>query len=245
MAVDQKRNEIPPEEENIREILSKRFNLKAYWTFREGINFFLTEEYRNSFPLQVIINDSLFDTIKRDVETQRLETANSVEEIEQILNYDPVVDFEKLNSQRSELRKAEIKWRNLKRYGSIDIERKLSYSEKKEEKLRYFCSNIKIKPGVLILYIIKHIDKFSSEIQIPLALENLLSTFKKTSPLKNDKNIEQTKTEIELKKEIEQLLKDVVPELENLFETTKNSFHKIKEATAQQICDDPPQGLYT
>jgi len=246
MSEDQKQTEISPKEESIKEILSKRFSKKAYWTFKEGINYFLPEEYRNSFPLQVIINDSLFDTIKRDIETndqtkiQRLETFNSGEEIEQILNYDPVEDFENFKSNRPEKRKVELQFRKWKRSNSIDIDGKLGFYEIKEDKLKYFCSHVKIKPEILIIYIIDHIDQFSSEIVIPPKLENLLSTCQKNAPLEKNKNIGQISSKT-TKAEIEQLLKDVYPELENLFETTKKNLKqnglKVKKATAEQICD--------
>jgi len=175
MSNEQKLNELSLEEKKIREILSKRFNRIAYWTLKEGINYFLPVEYKNNFPLQGIISHSLFETIKRDVEVQRLETLNSVEEIKQILNYDPVADFEKMKFRRSELRKAEMRFRNLKRGRSMDLERKLSFDEIKEDRLKYFCSNIKIKPEILIIYIINHIDQFSSEIEIPHSLENIIN----------------------------------------------------------------------
>lgn len=184
MSNDQKQNELSPEEETIRDILSKRINKKAYWTLKEGINYFLTDKDKNNFPLQGIIDNSLFEIIKRDIETQRLETFNSVEEIKEILDYDPVADFEKIKSQRSDLRKAEMRLRNLKRYGSIDKEMEFSFNEIEREKLHYFCSKIKIKPVILILYIIEHIDLFSSEIEIPPKIEDIFAMVNELKDIK-------------------------------------------------------------
>ena len=92
------------EDERIQKVLSKRFGLRPYWTFQEGLNFFLPVEYQNSFPLSVLINDYLFETLKREVETQRLETINDIEEVKQILAYDPVADRKKRKSHRSRCR---------------------------------------------------------------------------------------------------------------------------------------------
>lgn len=154
------------EEERIKKELSKRFGERSYWTFQEGLNFFLPLEYRNSFPLSVLINDYLFETLKREVETQRLETTNDIDEVEQILAYDPVADREKSKSKR------------------IGKQRKLSFSEIQEEKRKFFCSKIKIKPENLICYIIDHIDLFSSEIEIPSWLVRLIDDVQ--GPIKNN-----------------------------------------------------------
>jgi hypothetical protein len=86
--------------------------------------------------------------LKREVETQRLETINNTEEVKRILAYDPVADRKKCKSYR------------------IDKQRKLSFPEIQEEKRRFFCSKIKIKPEILICYIIDHINLFSSEVEM-------------------------------------------------------------------------------
>lgn len=205
------------EDERIKKGLSKRFGRRPYWTFQEGLNFFLPLEYRNSFPLSVLINDYLFETLKREVETQRLETFNDMEEVKQILAYTPVADREQHKSHR------------------IDKQKKLSPSEIREEKRRYFCSKIKIKPEKLILYIIKHIQLFSSEMEIPPKLKNLLSTSQDT-PILKDNISDEPKSKSDLKTEIEQLLNDVSPELENLYDRTKHKIKNIKYITADEVC---------
>ncbi|HBT86905.1 hypothetical protein [Desulfobacter sp.] len=218
------------EDEIIQKELSKRFGLKAYWTFQEGINHFLIDKaYQNSFPLSVIINDFLFDIIKRDVEAQRLETINDIEEVKQILAHDPVAAYEKRKDTWTEQRIAKIQKRNLKQYGSK--EKIFSVDEKEEEKRKFFCSKIKIKPETLICYIVDHIDLFSSEIEIPSKLQAMLQTVENLSVTENENVIKPTK------EEVEELLMDVSPELERFYNTTKNVLDKkIKDTTAEEIC---------
>lgn len=172
MSNNQKNSSPLLEDERIRKELSKRFGLPPYWTFQEGINFFLPVEYQNSFPLSVIINDYLFEMLRREVETQRLETFNKIEEVEKILDYDPVAAYEKRKATWTKERATKIQLRNLKSYGSK--ERKFSFDEIQEEKRKYFCSNIRIKPEILICYIIDHIDLFSNEVEIPSWLARLI-----------------------------------------------------------------------
>ena len=196
MSDNQKNSPTLLENERIRKELSKRFGLKRYWTFREGINFFLPVEYRNSFPLSVIIDDYLFDCMKQDVEpegdteVQRLKTFNSVKDAEQILA--------DINSK--------AQWSTSKKG------RKLSFDQIQEEERRYFCSKIKIKPEILICYIIDHIDLFSSEVEIPPKLQDWLSTVKELpATVENKEVIKPTK------EEVEELLTKVSPDSELKF----------------------------
>ncbi len=182
MSNNQKNSFTLLEDGKIQKELSKRFGLKRYWTFQEGINFFLPVEYRNSFPLSVIINDYLFDCMKQDVEpegdtkVQRLKTFNSVKDAEQI-----VADIN---------RKAQ--WSRSKKG------RKLSFNEIQEEKRKYFCSKIKIKPEILICYIIDHIDLFSSEIEIPEGIKRILNKTNETLEQKLNNLIQEVGLEIDL-----------------------------------------------
>jgi|GEM_PF-2355251 len=229
MSNNQKNSSPLLEDERIRKELSKRFRLPPYWTFQEGINFFLPVEYQNSFPLSVIINDYLFEMLRREVETQRLETFNKIEEVEKILAYDPVAAYEKRKATWTKERATKIQLRNLKSYGSK--ERKFSFDEIQEEKRKYFCSNIRIKPETLICYIVDHIDLFSSEIEIPSKLQAMLQTVENLSVTENENVIKPTK------EEVEELLMDVSPELERFYNTTKNVLDKkIKDTTAEEIC---------
>ena len=210
MSNNQKISSTLLKDKRIQEELSKRFGSRPYWTFQEGINFFLPIEYRNSFPLSVIINDYLFETLKREVETQQLETINDIEEVKQILS-----DLES-NSQWTISKKG----------------RKLSFSERQEGKRRYFCSKIKIRPEILICYIIDNIDLFSSEIEIPSKLQAILQTVENLSVTENENVIKPTK------EEVEELLMDVSPELERLFDTTQNTLKKKpKDTTTEEICN--------
>lgn len=171
-------------DERIQKELSEQFDFPSYWTLKEGLKFFSPiEEEGKRYPLRRI-KTSKFEIIKRDIEIQKLETFNSQEEIKQILAYDPVADREKLKTQRSALRTTNIKWRNLQRYGSIDKERKLSPSQILDEKIMFFCSNIRIKPEVLICYIINHLELFSSDIEIPSKLARPIEDVQ--SPVKNN-----------------------------------------------------------
>jgi hypothetical protein len=186
-----------PEKEKLREILSNRFNQKAYWTFKEGINFFLPKvKNRNSFSLFEIIDYDLFDTIKRDAETQRLETINDIEDVKQILAYDPVAAYENGKAQWSDAKKIKMEQRNLKRYGFK--ERKFSFDEIQKEKRKFFCSNIRIKPEILICYIIDHIDQFSSEMEIPEGIKRILNWTNETLEQQLDNLIQEVGKEIDL-----------------------------------------------
>ena len=231
MSNNQKNNSPLLEDGRIRKELSKRFGKRRYLTFREGINFFLPEEYQDNFPLSIIINRDLFDTLKQDVKSQDLKTFNDIEDVKQIIAYDPVAELEKSKSQWSALRAVEMKWRNMKRYGSIDKERKLSPSEILDEKIIFFCSKIKIEREILICYIIDHIDLFSSEIEIPPKLQNFLSTVKEFSTTMENKEVIKP-----TKEEVEELLMNVSPELERLYDTAKDGLDKIKYTTSEEIC---------
>lgn len=196
------------EDERIKKELSKRFGSKRYWTFLEGIRFFLPVEYRNnSFPLSVIINDYLFDCMKQDVEpegdnkVQSLKTFTPVKNVEQIL-----ADIDK------------VKW-SISKNG-----RKLSFDEIQEEKRRYFCSNIKVKSEILICYIIDHIDLFSSEVEIPPKVQDWLSTVKDfpiTIENKTESEPDPLQTEDSLEDRLNSLIIKVTCEIELLYEEIK------------------------
>ena len=196
------------EDERIQKKLSERFRSHRYWTFQEGINFFLSKELQNSsFLLLEIISDDLFKCMKQDVEpegdkkAQRLKTFNSVIDAEQI-----VTDINK------------AKWSVSKN------ERKLSFDQIQEEKRRYFCSKIKVKPEILICYIIDHIHLFSSEVEIPPILQDWLSTVKDLSVTvenipESEPNSLQTKDSLEDR--LNRLIIKVTPEIELLYEEIK------------------------
>jgi len=112
---------------------------RRYW-------FFLTYRRRrtsfSTFGSITAFYYSTFKIIKEDIDTQELEVINSKEEIKEILAYDPVAELEKFKSQRSPLRKVEMQWRNLQRYGSIDKERKLSPSVAAKERAEKRAENL-------------------------------------------------------------------------------------------------------
>jgi hypothetical protein len=211
-------------DERIQKELSKRFDFPSYWTLEEGLRFFSPiEEEGKRFPLRRM-KTSKFEKIKRDVETQKLKTISSEKEIKQIIAYDPVADREKLKTQRSALRTAKIKWRNLQHYGSIDKERKLSPSQILDEKIIFFCSNIRIKPEVLIGYIINHLDLFSPDIDPPPKLQDWLSTVKDFSTtIENKPESEPNSLQPgdSLEDRLNSLIKTVTPEIELLYEEIK------------------------
>ena len=197
------------EDERIQKGLSKRFGSNRHWTFLKGIRFFLPVEYRNnSFPLSVIINNELFDCMKQDVEpegdtkVQRLKTFTSVKDVEKILA--------DVNNK--------AKWSKSKK------ERELSSDEIQEEKRRYFCSNIKIKPEILICYIIDHIDLFSSEVETPTKLQDWLSIVKEflaTLENKPESELNSLQTEDSLEDRLNSLIIKVTPEIELLYKEIK------------------------
>jgi len=143
MSDNQKNSSTLLENERTQKELSKRFGSKKSWTLKEGIDFFLPiEEDGHHFPLLGVLQPSTFKIIKEDIDTQELEVINSKEEIKEILAYDPVAELEKFKSQRSPLRKVEMQWRNLQRYGSIDKERKLSPSVAAKERAEKRAENL-------------------------------------------------------------------------------------------------------
>jgi hypothetical protein len=151
MSDEQKQDEVSPEEkEENRKTIINKYKEYPYWTFKEGIKLLLPEEYQDIVPLQGVINDSLFDYIKRNVETRKLKTINKRSEITDIVNYDPQAVWKKFCKENPREKPR----------------RKSTYLQIKKEKQDYFYEKIKIKPALFIKYVKDNFDRFS-EIEIP------------------------------------------------------------------------------
>jgi len=212
MSNDQKQNELSPEEErkNRKTILSK-YKRRPYWTLTEGIHLL--------DPDFIFYNEHSPSGHGIFLSIESFDNITRSIEIENDYIIPPIEDIKKRSIECREY------WAYImnkkEKEGACSSHDLLIFLEMRDK----LFGSIKIRPNLFLAYVKNNPDLFLSS-KIPSEFIDLI----------DDKSVP---AEIQ-KTEIEQLLKDVAPELKNLFDSTKQNLKqdklKVKEATAEQIC---------